>query len=1521
MPPASRTRAGGGRGRGWDGYSEITSAVGRRNIRYARLKSATRYTASCQDCNSLVRLCLEISTIASVDQRGSSYIFDNPDLVVAARDIDAKRRLFESKSDWPGARHARLAIANILSGDLEEANRHINAVTEWVDQYIRSIRDSNRSDRGPDRIDIAAIALFLMSQHLSVDAAKYLSQWQDWYVYEICGSLFGFAQLRELVDSTQSRMLKDFVDELSGIGPLSAALSFLDLPEAKCKTLLAKLASRCNSKGKLNLSDVYRGARTEKLQDGLRKSASLALSLGLRAEARTICSRVPCDRPKLWAFGDGRGNNEVFSFIFSVALNAAVKNEAVSEKSLLTQELVPICSRVGRNVSGVLFYEKAKKCLSRRLERRTNPSTEKQAANVLTPEDARNADRFLTQHLEPLLVLTQSLADMLGASRRRLEGVFSKLVDAWEEISKNRDPYRSESVNWLFRRIGFETVFFAFWCNVRLKPKSARYFLKAIHRQHFEIDDLVRLVAIMAQRKDMQDLAGEQAMIAKALIQKEDDVERRGSLLADLSRAMLPASTEEASTYFRDGLEQMDAIGSGDQEFTNELLLFASQMKGVELSDHAFHTLTNIAELNMGEETHKFCWGAFGRGLSRAAGLRGLAKLSRWDDRSKISLRYTLHPYLTGLLEDDKIDAKDALSLNRLANPAETYYSSGKHFAQAIRQQAGPEPGVVAELISQFQDENPGFASSDTIDSVIAIAEEALGKKNQIVKHLAGEARQIRRVRSIQNERSNYRGDFTPMDSKKKSSSERRKLESMRRILASVDPTDGPSLENAFDSLGALGNLYFFKSEIFSGIRKKVGFGDRLGYIRNITSIAGLPFHLKVEELVQARDAWKTSSAAIADLGSEIAYSLVRAHADDLVSGGRLSHHMVQSISNLTGVEIAELTIELIKSFSRPDCTASGATWLSFASILCPEAVADLGQSALTRMLSSETARLADSVEDGPWAPALYPPDDVAEVAAGLVWRLLGSPYAEERWRAATSIRSFAKFGRWKIIDKIVAKIGEMNAGPFQASELPFFYLHARLWLIISLCRISIESPEKIVCYKKCLLSFVLENDPPHVLLRHFASKTLVNCMDSGKLTLPSAIEKRVRTSDRSPYERLKKKVRSGGGFYTGRPGSAPSPQARLSFDYDFNKYDVDNLGQVFGQPCWRVEDLIAEIVDGYDDSVVRMSDQGGRELPQRRQVHGMSTDWHSYGQQLAWHALFVAAGKLLEDHPATDDWYHRDDPWGEWLGRYGLSRGDGLWLSDGTDRTPPETNEFLLRSRRGVLSLTGDRGKILNLVGLGETVGKRLVIEGGWSSADGVRVKVSSCLVPEDRAGVLARRLVRQQPLSVYLPCFDESEDDSEYSHDEGGEYIPWVVHSSREARLDKHDPYGVSIANSRPRLAREFTDQLSLSKGDPFGRSWVDKRGCERLVSQAWGRENHELEDGRRAGSRLFCSSFMLKRLLSKRTANLLILVVLERYEKKSLSSGSTWTHTVGVVRVGESLELEYLKGRVNHLHSNKY
>ncbi len=91
------------------------------------------------------------------------------------------------------------------------------------------------------------------------------------------------------------------------------------------------------------------------------------------------------------------------------------------------------------------------------------------------------------------------------------------------------------------------------------------------------------------------------------------------------------------------------------------------------------------------------------------------------------------------------------------------------------------------------------------------------------------------------------------------------------------------------------------------------------------------------------------------------------------------------------------------------------------------------------------------------------------------------------------------------------------DAGPFQAPELPLYYMHARLWLLIALERIALDDPEAIAKYKDVLLDVVRAKYGPHVLMRHFAARALIACMDANEIELPVEMERLVRKIDRSP--------------------------------------------------------------------------------------------------------------------------------------------------------------------------------------------------------------------------------------------------------------------------------------------------------------------------------------------------------------------------------------------------------------------
>lgn len=1496
--------------------SAITSTVGKRNVRYARLKAATLHAALKKDHNKLVQLLLEFSTIAATDQRGSNYIRDHPDLVVAARDVDAVRRLFEEKTGWPGTRHARLAIAHTLSGEFDESCRHAYRADEWIADYMRKQHQDDPSIEGPQHADMAAIPFSLISVGRGEKAGHYLKNFCDWYAFEVCEFIFAYTNLAQSISVISPQQTDRFVGTLTSIGALAATLSFCELPQAKCKDLVTDLARCCKRTEKLNLPDAYDREGRYQLQDGLRKSAAISLSLGLLSEATAISFLDQQKHPQLWAFERvAFYHRDVFSFLFRIALCATVKKNPLHEKDLLPQELVPICSQISRNVTGRAF----RKALQNRIVKYATKGSRKDGKSAtsksLNDDDLRGAERFVTQRLELLLTLVRSFAGVLGADPSNSNDAFCELIAAWDLSLKKGNSYGNRETKIFFRLLGFDLLFFSFWSRSDLNLAVIKRFLTAAQRQGVELENLIRIIAILAQRESLKALAGEQAMRASTLIQEEKEVDSRAALFGALARAMLPASIEEASVYFRRGLEQIDAIGSGDYEFTNELLLFASAMKGDELDETVFHTLTNICELNIGEDPAKFFWNAYGRGISKAAGLRGLAKLSRWDDRSRIGLEITLLPYLTGLLEHGKINGRDAVALKHLVDPVECYLADKKEFAEALRRRVGPDRVPIEELLIQSEDDNCDGMIDDAVKTFSTPTTEVFGLDLELSKNLASSRLHDATIGEDRYERSNQ-GNSKDVESHTDLGET---WDALRRILTGADRIDEAFLTNAIGKFNSLDNAYAVKGKFFAELRNRVSYEYRGKYIRHIAESKNLFFPWKIAELKDAKVAWKESSATLADVYTELAKPLIEAHVGDLIECGSLLGSRVKKISDVTGVAVSDLTIELIKICTRLDNKISGAVWLGLGTSICLQAETRYGQLAVERLLRSEAAKLSDSVTDGAWSPGLYPPDEFSEIAGGLVWRVLGSPDAIDRWRATYCLRMFAKFGRWEVIDSVVAKIGNVDAGPFQASELPFFYMHANLWLLIALARISRDSPQRIADYKNQFLSYVLEDkESNHVLMRHFARDALLTCMDANELELDAETATQVRDANRSIRRHIKDESRSDKNLYFRPPESNQEAKVKFQLDYDFQKFDVDGLARVFGQPSWMVADMISEVAHRIEPAVKGMHELAGRESPYRYGPYECNMRYHTYGQQLGWHSLLLTATRLLKDYPVIDDMWCDGNSWDEWFSGYRLTRDDGLWLSDGTDGIPFDESVRLLEVENREHVITGSQTKILSLALLGSGVGDEVVIDGRWSSIDNVKVSICSALVPSRKSAKLARKLIQTEPINVFLPYVHEDEGGSENTRESEKEFTPWIVAPSGERRLDVYDPHGAFFANFRPYLARDFRELCSLSKDDPFGRVWRDRSGRRALSAQAW-REGEQ--DDLHGGIRLCCTSSVLKRILTVSKKDLLVLIKLERYGRDSFRSSSEIAHTVAVARVTKASHLDYFEGRINNVFKARW
>ena len=908
----------------------ITSTVGKRNVRYARLKAATLHAAINQDYNGLVQLLVELSTIAASDQRGADYILDHPDLVITAKDVDSTRRLFETRTAWPGKRHARLAIANTLSGEFEEASRHVVATSEWIEHTRRTDRDHWRATPGPSRRDIAAIPFFLILNDRPQNAIRFLRRWRDWYAYEVCEYVFDYSRLGQSIRPQSSSGLARFVDMLADLGPLTAAISFQELPKLKCKKLISKIAKLCKKPPKRHSSEP---SRDNLPQDGLRKAAAVALSLRLNDDALVISRRTPHQRPGVWSLHEAFPvDSNVFSFVFRTALVAAAKKIIIHEKDLMPKEIMPICSRISRELTGVAFQANVKQKLSKYVRRAHDKEHPAKHSHILSEEEKLYAERFIDYRLEPLLALTRAFSTVLGTTSRGVDKSFMALLRIWVDACKTKDHYYTGEIDPFLRALGFQTALFVLWVRNELKPKSVKCFLEIVDGQNRGAGDLIRIVSILAKREPLRELAGEQAIKACQRIEAEDEVMHRASQFGALGRAMLPASMGEASVYYRKGLEQMDSIGSGDYAFTNELLLFVSKMKGGELDEHDFHTLSNVCELNMSGEPSKFPWGAYGQSLSKAAGPRGLAKLSRWDDRSDISFKYTLLPYLTALVEDEKIAPKYALALNRLANPVEYFDSGTKEFARAVRDKAGTDPAVITELIEQFLDHNADPTTLSAVEDLALLAEESLEPSSGLVRYLSdSRIRYAEKVHAAREERENDDSGLLDARMRKRADDEtRQKRAKLDSIAAATDPMNKTSLAQAIEDFNTLQNIYELKEDFFAKLRKKVPFDCRSQYVQDICALENFFFYWKLDELQACKESWEGSSVALVELYRNQALPLMQLHADCLVEHGTVSGYSIQKISSLTGVPVAELVLDLIKSFARPGTSFAGAVWLAF---------------------------------------------------------------------------------------------------------------------------------------------------------------------------------------------------------------------------------------------------------------------------------------------------------------------------------------------------------------------------------------------------------------------------------------------------------------------------------------------------------------------------------------------------------------------------------------------------------------
>ncbi|WP_422009898.1 NACHT domain-containing protein [Reyranella sp.] len=1456
-----------------------TSKVGQRDIRLARIVAALEICALAGRYDDLMRLLMEAAVVAAGHQRSDRFLYEFPDLTGIAGDSEAMRRLSATKIGWPGGRHSSLALANVFAGEVDEAQRNARRSIDW---YNWAIRRQSQDDFGHQRIpadrddtgfsyvemllgDDKRIARWISGRPASAAFAKFDNLF-DLLERHIATAGADFKAPRQLL----SRIVRCRVPASAF---WAAALRYSTGHADRDGQLLARLVAALES-----------DAEDDFPSSALHAAVARAIGLGRRWEARAILKAASTVRPQLYSFtSQWRVDCNAENMVTAAALTAAVRGTSPTLVDIAPQELVALVPPSVRARGPRAFANYLDEYLTDTVSKPRKKH--KQRKPKLNHENRHDYKRAIEHRLSPLIAYAK-LASMLVSLPPGLTVplVMNRALDKLEAdaASTSTFPYPDGKV--YISRTGFSVIFRVVDAIGGLDlPTATRMIAWLKTAPGFFAPFLTQVVARLSRVPKLHNAALELAIHVETLIVADTDTSSRISAYGELARAVWRVSSDEAAAYFRRGLDLADAIGSDDFDRTGHLLELTGNYRGAPLPPVVVHDLARIFELNQHED-EKFPWVDYGNAMSSVGGLAALAIAGRLDDRGKSDLGLSLPPLLTALTSDDKISADLASCLFGLVEPIETWSWRLSVFVKAaLKGLAANQREWLFSLILIEIDRAYLLAPlRETIHELHLLAQA----------HLAPNSPALSRIEAIAARRSppeNASNARVPTD--------------YVLSVTNVVLGDPDALDRAIESESKARPGHRSPQRTLQGLSLLASTPkDRIAFVEAVAKASAADLSEKLFALEPHIRDWARLSPALRDRLPEIASILAERHAPELVGHSWEAdfgwRHLINSFNGNRSV----LTTRVVVALRAIATEVKGDSWLALAAKLAPVVGHSAFRRGLERFITLTGATLPAEVGDGPWderhAVGKEPPD----VVAGFIWSRLGNYKAASRWRAAHAVRRLVSVGRFDVVDRLVARFDEISTPPFCDAKLPFYVLHARLWLLIALARIAKDNPREIARYRTLLERIAFGEEFPHVVMRAFAVdglREMLKLLDAVEAATLRAKLAAVNASSLPRTPRTGARV----GHYAERPTHLAGPANQFHLDYDFDKDTASSLGRIFDCGTWEIQDGITQWVRRWDTSIRGMYDcprigKGNYDIGTWRSTSLPEAD--RYGGYLGWHALMLVAGEMLRDRPIAEPrWDH--EPWAEFLQYVTLSRADGLWLSDASDLTPIDLVTSLPMPDIDTKGMNQQDQKILSpLLGIvdGRVPTDTLVVSGHWSLPEDVTITVRSVLASRAEARAIVLATLTDRKFSHWLP---HDEDDVERQFGENGHSVlAWLKPNDHGSRmLDRHDPYGAPTAMSRPSPENWLLEQAAIKEADSIVRSWNTVDGTV-FLADAWGATGGQ-GDRRwnESGERIKVSTTFLCSLLAIKQKVLVGFVQARRFvpnkSKRASSDTGAFTHRV--------------------------
>lgn len=1460
------------------------SQVSARDIRLSRITAAIALVAELNRRDDLLRLLLEASLVAAGHERSDRFLYEHPDLTAVAGDPEALRRLSATNVGWPGGKHAALALANAFAGDRDEARRHARRSIDWHNWAAHTTRSASVSESSTSRQwDDIGFAYVEMLAGNDVRVAEFFAGREDGVAFAKFRDLFDLLDRHQRsAHPTKTRIATRLMRcRLPSRALYAAALPFLGREPSHARGLIAALAvaSSANDKSEgLALASVL--------------ASALAVELGMEKEAASILAGTALTPPSVYDYSSHYPSDRAIHVtVLAAGVRAALSRKGAALIDMAPAEfigLVPASARSG----GAATFSRALN-LKLAAPKFDGSRRRRKRRGGLDEEKRTEYSRAFSSRILPMLSYAQDVADIIrppnGKARDEMvAAAFDRLVRDVEQSSNY--PYRDGKA--YLARNGFRVIFDLADAlgalNAAIANRMAEW---AASAPGLFTPELTNAVARLSRIPQCHDAALLLSGHIERKIQLDTDVGTRISSYGDLARAAWRVSTEEAAAYFRRALDLAEAIGSDDFDRTNHLLELTGHYSGPELSPAAAHTLARILELNQNEDG-KFPWTEYARTMVPIAGRATLATLARLDDRDAARLGLSLGPALTVLVRDSKLSVEAAVALFGLAAPVETWTWHISGFASEVicRLPHERREWFFDLLLVEIDREDQLSPARETIERLHDLAECSLP--------------------AASNARARIEGLLTRLGAQ----SESRTV--MPPSTASepppvfpVDLTDSDDIDRQIlnEEMDQSGRRWPVRTLIDLAKRANSP-AERLGFVRAVVEATAATLADKIHSLDGYLEEWGRSSAAMRDALPDLGLRLATKHAAELASSSTDAWGNWRGMEQHFHAHRATLVERVVAALRSTAGSLGGNAWLALAARLASDVSASAIAEGLERFLANTDEKLPSEVGDGPWDARFTVPSDEATFVAGLVWARLGHPIAAMRWRAAHAVRRLVVAGRFDVIERLIERFGSASSLPFGDAKLPFYPMHAQLWLLIALARVAKDAAPAFASHRAFFERVAFSAEFPHVVMRAFAIDVLRELAPALAPEECEALIAKLGRANRSPFPSAPRadyrELR-----YAPRPDASPRPENDFHLDYDFNKYQVERLCRVFACPGWEVEDRISVWVRRWDKAVRGMHDCPRSGSNDESWSSGYVPDRDRYGGYLGWHALMLVAGELLATRVVVgEDW--GGDAWAAFLGEHRLSRSDGLWLADLTDPFPLDlTKEAdMPMPESGEKGTLGEDSNLLApLLGLmeGKMVADWLPVAGRWSIGQDTTVTLQSVLANASDARAVVMAVLSAEAFFRWLP--DDEEEMARHFGGDGHTVQPWVAKTpNTERQIDRHDPYGAASALDRPFPLDRARELLETVADDAVIRRW-SICGRPAYRAEAWGAEGGRGEYAwDETGYRLFVNRGALLSLLKVSERSLVVALTLQKYHrgKSSGRAGDTsgFTHRSLVVVIDE-------------------